>query len=169
MEANNKNNGGYHLRWSRLQKTVEVKDISGGLLRGSIAGPSKSKAAMEVKDEGLSSEIAANNNKRGSSRWGSFHEMSLGGNATASSNKRVILDQVSGRAAPGEVVAAMGPSGSGQVAQWSSERDEAHFLLCFLFSFLIGCNYHSHYLFLYHCPHFFIIHAQKISIQTQKN
>ena len=115
MEANDRNNAGYHLRWSRLQKTVELKDISGGLLRGSIAGPSKSKAAAEVKEEGPSLEIAASNSKHGSSRWSNLHELALGGNTTASSssNKRVILDQVSGYAAPGEVVAAMGPSGSG--------------------------------------------------------
>ena len=107
---------GYHLRWSRLQKTVEIKDISGGLLRGSIiAGPPKSAAETTPQEEGPSSENAAGNIRKDGSRWGSLQNLSFRGNSAATSNRRVILDQVSGDAAPGEVVAAMGPSGSGYV------------------------------------------------------
>jgi len=71
-------NPGYHLRWSRLYKRVEVKDDpnAGGLMsRRSISA--------------------------------SFHagkKSVHGGHST-----KVILEHVSGSAAPGEVLACMGP------------------------------------------------------------
>lgn len=68
---------GFHLQWSRLQKSVEVRETSSGLIRSSIAGKDPSKLAGPTK--------------------------------------KVILNQVSGYAAPGEVLALMGPSGSGKV------------------------------------------------------
>lgn len=117
METNNNDqNRGYHLRWSRLHKTVEVKDISGGLLSGSIAGPSKPKpAADEVEGPKLDAASGHDTSHQGSSRWSSFRG-SFRGSTAGSSNKRVILDHVSGCAAPGEVMAAMGPSGSGKTS-----------------------------------------------------
>lgn len=64
---------GFHLRWSRLSKTVQVKEVNAGLLRGSIASKSNDKAGPVLK---------------------------------------TIMDEVSGSAKPGEVLAMMGPSGT---------------------------------------------------------
>lgn len=132
-EKNDNSKIGYHLRWARLQKTVEVKDISGGLLRGSIISrPPKLQAASTLKEEGPPSEVAINNTKKdSSSRLNSLRERSSRGTSASVPNKRVILDQVSGDAAPGEVVAAMGPSGSGYV-QWELESIRMLFGLLFL-------------------------------------
>ena len=70
----------FFLRWSRLQKTVEVKEATSGFLRGSIAAPSnESKQKIQKTGPVL----------------------------------KVILNEASGYAAPGEVLALMGPSGSG--------------------------------------------------------
>ena len=64
-----------YLRWSRLQKTVTIKESNSGLLRSSIAAPTA--ASMDAfKKQGTS--------------------------------QKVILDEVSGCAAPGEVLAMMG-------------------------------------------------------------
>lgn len=70
----------FFLRWSRLQKTVEVKEATSGFLRGSIAAPS-------------------NESKKKIQKTGPV--------------LKVILNEASGYAAPGEVLALMGPSGSG--------------------------------------------------------
>ena len=67
---------GLLLRWSRIGKTVQVKDANSGLLRGSIS----------TRD--------INNSKSGPFQ-------------------KAILSEVSGCAAPGQVMAMMGPSGSG--------------------------------------------------------
>ncbi|KAL3899454.1 MAG: hypothetical protein SGARI_006454 [Bacillariaceae sp.] len=64
-----------YLRWSRLQKTVTIKESNSGLLRGSIAAPTPS-SADAFKKQGTT--------------------------------QKVILDEVSGCAAPGEVLAMMG-------------------------------------------------------------
>eukprot|EP00546_Thalassionema_frauenfeldii_P006522 CAMPEP_0178908188 /NCGR_PEP_ID=MMETSP0786-20121207/7785_1 /TAXON_ID=186022 /ORGANISM="Thalassionema frauenfeldii, Strain CCMP 1798" /LENGTH=657 /DNA_ID=CAMNT_0020580065 /DNA_START=116 /DNA_END=2089 /DNA_ORIENTATION=- len=37
---------GFHLRWSRISKSVQVKEVSPGLLRGSISASSKSKGPV---------------------------------------------------------------------------------------------------------------------------
>ena len=75
--------GGYCLRWSRLRKTVEIQDVTGGgLVRGSIAGDSRSRSTDARPS------------------------------MTATKD---ILSGVSGYAAPGELLACMGPSGSGCV------------------------------------------------------
>lgn len=71
---------GFHLRWSRVVKTVQIKAATSGLLRGSIAAPSSSSRE-------------------------SFAAKS-GGPVI-----KTILDEVSGSAKPGEVLAMMGPSG----------------------------------------------------------
>jgi hypothetical protein len=75
---------GFHLRWSRVFKTVQVKEATSGLLRGSIAAPSASSRE-------------------------SFAAKS-GGPVI-----KTILDEVSGSAKPGEVLAMMGPSGKQQL------------------------------------------------------
>jgi ABC-type multidrug transport system fused ATPase/permease subunit len=74
-------NAGCYLRWSRITKRVEVKEVNVGLLRSSIAAaPSPSEDAK-----------------------------------TSGSQIKTILNEVSGSAVPGEVLALMGPSGSGKV------------------------------------------------------
>lgn len=78
---------GFTLRWSKLRKTVELKDQGGtGLVRGSIASTRQS--------------IASN---------------AAGANAGGATTKH-ILNSVSGCAMPGEVLACMGPSGSGKTS-----------------------------------------------------
>jgi hypothetical protein len=71
---------GYFLRWSRIEKMVEVKESNSGLLRGSIAAPTGQSKASFAKSAGPVT--------------------------------KTILSKVSGCAAPGEVLAMMGPSGS---------------------------------------------------------
>ena len=66
--------GGFYLRWSRIQKTVTVKDKT---RRASIAGNT---------------------------------------NAPETSSKKTILYHCSGSAAPGQVLAIMGPSGAGKTS-----------------------------------------------------
>jgi ABC-type glutathione transport system ATPase component len=84
-DPNQHNTGGYHLRWSRLKKTVMVQEKNSGLLRGSIAAPTAtSNAELKLNSGGVGAV------------------------------EKTILAQVSGCAAPGEVLAMMGPSGSGK-------------------------------------------------------
>ena len=73
---------GCHLRWCRITKRVEVREMNSGLLRGSIAAPTLS-TTQEIKKQGP--------------------------------QIKTILDEVSGSASPGEILALMGPSGSGKV------------------------------------------------------
>ena len=72
---------GCFLRWSRLTKTVQVKDAGGGLM-------GRSSISMSMNDT-ISGERTRNKN---------------------------ILNEVSGYAAPGEVLACMGPSGAGKTS-----------------------------------------------------
>lgn len=68
-----------HLRWSRIQKVVTVRESNSGLLRGSIAAPTpQSKQALA--------------------------KMGGGGGST----QKVILSHVSGAAGPGQVLCMMG-------------------------------------------------------------
>ncbi|GAX20870.1 ATP-binding cassette, subfamily G (WHITE), member 1 [Fistulifera solaris] len=70
-------NGGFHLRWSRIQKTVTIKDTATGLSgRASIGGTK----------------------------------------APETTSKKTILSNCSGAAAPGQVLAIMGPSGAGKTS-----------------------------------------------------
>jgi hypothetical protein len=65
-----------YMRWSRIQKTVTIRESNSGLLRGSIAAPTASSQASFHKRDGPV--------------------------------QKIILNQVSGCAAPGEVLAMMG-------------------------------------------------------------
>jgi ABC-type multidrug transport system fused ATPase/permease subunit len=73
-------NAGCYLRWNRITKRVEVKEVNAGLLRSSIAAPPPSEESRKSGPQ-----------------------------------IKTILNQVSGSAIPGEVLALMGPSGSGKV------------------------------------------------------
>jgi ABC-type multidrug transport system fused ATPase/permease subunit len=73
---------GLHLRWSRLVKSVEIREQNSGLLRGSISTPS------HQSNEDFKKAVT---------------------------QTKTILNEVSGTASPGEVLALMGPSGSGKV------------------------------------------------------
>lgn len=84
---------GYFLRWSRIRKTVEISDNSGGLMRGSIAGGGGAAQNRRLKS--------------------SLFFQSATSSSTPATNKKDILCQVSGYAAPGQILAVMGPSGSG--------------------------------------------------------
>jgi ABC-type multidrug transport system ATPase subunit len=77
----------FYLRWSRLQKTVQVKELSAGL---------------------MSASISATNHKKTKSSDGS--------NGNSKTSTKVILNSVSAGAAPGQVLAIMGPSGSGKTS-----------------------------------------------------
>ena len=84
-----KKNGGKHLRWARITKSVELKDEFRGLLRGSIADTAHNRNVVADVEVGASTKKVENTTK-------------------------VILNSVSGSASPGQVLALMGPSGSGK-------------------------------------------------------
>jgi hypothetical protein len=79
------------LRWSRLSKTVQVQEANAGLIRRSIAEPSNN---QRLQRGGGSSRIRSSSN-------------------AGRPIIKPILNQVSGFAAPGQVLALIGPSGSG--------------------------------------------------------
>ena len=77
---------GLYLRWSRIIKTVTIKADNSGLLRGSIAAPTKESNESFIRRR-TNSKKNGNNKKE---------------------EKKNILKEVSGYAAPGEIVAMMG-------------------------------------------------------------
>ena len=79
-------NTGLYLRWSRIIKTVTIKADNSGLLRGSIAAPTKESNESFIRRR-TNSKKNGNNKKE---------------------EKKNILKEVSGYAAPGEIVAMMG-------------------------------------------------------------
>ena len=76
------------LRWSRLQKTVQVVESKSGLIKGSIAGkPPTVDVDTESQSSGASGPVI-----------------------------KTVLNQVSGYAKPRQVLALIGPSGSGKTS-----------------------------------------------------
>ena len=76
------------LRWSRLQKTVQVVESKSGLIKGSIAGkPPTLDFDTESQSSGASGPVI-----------------------------KTVLNQVSGYAIPRQVLALIGPSGSGKTS-----------------------------------------------------
>jgi ABC-type multidrug transport system ATPase subunit len=93
----NKKDRSFYLRWSRLQKTVQVKELTGGIMKGSIS-TSKSK------------------NKKPSNACSPSEFFTSSAGTASKSSTKVILNSVSAGAAPGQVLAIMGPSGSGKTS-----------------------------------------------------
>ena len=95
--------GGMQLRWTNLSKTVEVKESTGGLVKGTIGGTTHhdnhaSHSPNDDDDDGERATDLENGGGRNNNR----------------SKTKNILNSVSGYARPGEILALMGPSGSGK-------------------------------------------------------
>jgi len=89
---------GCHLRWSKITKLVETKDTSTGLIKSSISDSKKS------------------GKKAGNDESSNYSGVAQDLSTAVESNKKVIINQVSGQANPSQVLAIMGPSGSGKTS-----------------------------------------------------
>ena len=88
MDDGNNLKDGIFLRWSRVTKTVTIKPENSGLLRSSIAEPTaESREGFRTMVRRMSIERKSDREKK---------------------NVKTILQEVSGYAAPGEILAMMG-------------------------------------------------------------
>jgi hypothetical protein len=88
-KGDNKNSGGLFLRWSRITKSVAIKPESSGLLRSSIAAPT----AQSREDFRTAMRRMSTERKNGE---------------RLRKPVKTIINEVSGYAAPGEILAMMG-------------------------------------------------------------
>ena len=56
-QTTKKKNGGKHLRWTRITKSVEIKDVNTGLLRGSIAATNHISDVEEVMPSSSTTQL----------------------------------------------------------------------------------------------------------------
>jgi ABC-type multidrug transport system ATPase subunit/ABC-type multidrug transport system permease subunit len=110
QDTQRRTTGGMQLRWTNLSKTVEVKEFTGGLVKGTIGGTTHQNNHASHSPNDDDDGERANDLENGGERNSRINNVSKGDR----SKTKVILNSVSGYARPGEILALMGPSGSGK-------------------------------------------------------